>query len=451
MASGVPVIIGEHFRPIFADAALYSTPAEAVALIRDLYAHPDRYREAARRAREFAEHRYGHQSHLTRLADFGIRSRITLPSPRRDPGPAPRPTRRVLMVSDNGAGMGHLSRLMAIARRLPGDMEAVIATQSYGASVAHQEGFLTEYIPSRKVLGEPRPRWTQVLRERLAHLIELHTPELVAVDCLPHDGIVEAVRDHPQITWVWVRRPMWQRGVGADWVAAGKVYDHVLEPGEFAAAADEGPTVADRANAYQVAPITFLGADELLDAAAARAELGLDDRPAALLQLGAGNINDISSPIARIARHLRDHGLQLVLAESTIATEPMPAVPDAKTIKVYPVSRYLRAFDLVVSAAGYNSYHEQIGFGIPTVFLPNTATKLDDQIGRARFAAATGAALIVEDPESPELERILDQAVRPEVRAELTRRCAEHHFENGGAEAAAWLSGLAARHVRVGG
>jgi UDP:flavonoid glycosyltransferase YjiC (YdhE family) len=215
--------------------------------------------------------------------------------------------------------------------------------------------------------------------------------------------------------------------------------------------ADVGPTVSDRAGVHPVGPITFLDESELLDAAAARAGLGLDGRPAALLQLGAGNINDIASPVTRICRHLAEHGFQLVLAESTIATSPLPPVAGAKVIKVYPVSRYLRAFDLTVSAAGYNSFHEQIGFGIPTVFLPNTATKLDDQVGRARFAAATGVALSVEDPGSAELDEVLDSVVRTEVRAGLSRRCAELSFPNGAAAAAAWLSGLPARRIRVGG
>jgi glycosyltransferase involved in cell wall biosynthesis len=450
MASGVPVIIGEHFRPIFDDAALYSTPAGASALVQELYRDPERYRAVAVRAREFAERRYGHQSHLARLAEFGIRSRITVPAQRPEPAP-PAPAHRVLMVSDNGAGMGHLSRLMAIALRLPADWAAVIATQSYGASIAHREGFLTEYIPSRKVLDAAKPRWNRLVRERLAHLIRLHEPEVVAVDSVPHEGIVEAVRDHPEITWVWVRRAMWQRGVGAEFISDGAVFENVLEPGEFASTADEGLTVAERPHAYRVEPITFLSGDELLAAESAKAELELDERPAALLQLGAGNINDIASPVARIARHLTGHGFQVVLAESMIATSPMPPVPGAKIVKIYPVSRYLRAFDLVVSASGYNSFHEQIGFSIPTVFVPNTATRLDDQVGRARFAAASGVALTVEDPSSQELEMVLDAAVRPEVRAAMRRRCTELTFGNGAVAAAAWLAGLRARHVRLGG
>ncbi len=448
MAAGVPAIVGEHFRPIFADAALYATPAGVPALVHALYADPVRYLAITRRAREFVERNFGHRSHLRRLADFGIRPPLNVPAPRR----APTAARRMLLVSDNGAGMGHLSRLMAIARRLPAEIKPVIATQSYAAPVAIEAGFLTEYIPSRRVLDTSRARWNQILADRLSHLIDLHTPELVAVDSVPHDGILDALQAHPNLTWVWVRRAMWQRGVGADWITRGKAFDAVLEPGEWAADADQGPTVADRSNAHRVAPITYLDENEVCAAAIAKRDLGLDDRPAALLQLGAGNINDIAAPIGRITRHLAANGFQLVLAESTIATKPLPPIAGAKIIKLYPVSRYLRAFDLVVGAAGYNSFHEQLTCAIPTVLLPNTATKLDDQIGRARWAAAAGAALLVEDPASPELERALDQAVQPSIRAALAQRCRElttanalGTVVNGADAAAAWLTGLHAR------
>lgn len=463
MASGVPVLIGEHFRPLFADAALYPTPAGVLDLVTSLHRDRDRYRAIVTRAREFVEERFGHLSHLRRLARFDVHPQVSLPAPRGagparssaaplDPPGLATPARRVLMVSDNGAGLGHLSRLMAIARRLPADVQAVIATQSHGASVAHQEGFLTEYIPSRTALKLPKPRWNAFLQERLQHLIELHRPSVVAIDSVPHDGIVAAAARNPDITWVWVRRAMWRRELGTEWIAQGPAFDAILEPGEFAAAVDEGPTVADRGRARCVQPITFLDAAELVDAASARRILAVaDDRPTVLLQLGAGNINDISSPVARIARFLGEHGFQIVLAESTIATGPMPSVPGAHVVKLYPVSRYLRGFDLVVSASGYNSFHELLGFAIPSVFVPNTQTGLDDQVARARFAAAAGAALLIEDPDSDEVERVLARAVDPAVRAALSQRCAEVGFGNGAAEAAAWIDALCRRDARVGG
>jgi glycosyltransferase involved in cell wall biosynthesis len=451
MAAGVPVLIGEHFRPIFGDAAIYTTPAGVRPLVRELHADPGRYREVARRARDFVETHFGYASHTARLAERGVRPRgpgTDLELHRPSARPASGRTHGVLMVSDNGVGLGHLSRLMAIGRRLPAGTRTVIATQSHGASVAHREGFLTEYIPSRSVLRLPRQRWTEMLTSRLEHLIDLHEPAVVAVDSVPHDGIVAAVRSRPDITWVWVRRPMWRRDTGAEWIERGGYFDAILEPGEFAAAADEGPTVLDRDGVHTVDPITYLDPDELAEPAAARQALGLDPgRPAALLQLGAGNINDIASPVARIAAHLRDAGFQMVLAESAIATEPMPPIPGAHVVKLYPISRYLRGLDLVISASGYNSFHELLAFGVPAVFVPNRETSLDDQVSRARFAAAAGAALIVEDPDGTDLDRVLARAVRDDVREQLSRRCLEVGPGNGAAAAARWLSELADRRT----
>ncbi|MEU4561377.1 glycosyltransferase [Actinoplanes sp. NPDC023936] len=451
MAAGVPVLIGEHFRPVFGAAALYTTPAGVLPLVRELHADPRRYREIAENARDFVEDHFGYASHLSRLADRGVRP----PGPGTDVEvhrPAAlvvsRRNRGVLMVSDNGVGLGHLSRLMAIGRRLPEGTPTVIATQSHGASVAHREGFLTEYIPSRSVLKLPRQRWTDTLRSRLEHLIDLHEPAVVAVDSVPHDGIVAAVRSRPDVTWVWVRRPMWRRDTGTEWIERGGYFDAILEPGEFAAAADEGPTVTDRAGVHTVDPITYLDPGELAEPVAARETLGLEPgRPAALLQLGAGNINDIASPVARIAGHLRAAGFQVVLAESAIATEPMPPVPGTHLVKLYPISRYLRGLDLVISASGYNSFHELLAFGVPAVFVPNHETSLDDQVSRARFAAAAGAALIVEEPDGPDLDRVLAQAVRADVRDQLSRRCEQVRPGNGAAAAARWLAELADRRT----
>ena len=59
-------------------------------------------------------------------------------------------------------------------------------------------------------------------------------------------------------------------------------------------------------------------------------------------------------------------------------------------VREFPLSRRFRAFDLAVSAAGYNSFHELLRFGIPTLFIPNQDTALDDQQGRAQFAADRG-------------------------------------------------------------
>ena len=59
------------------------------------------------------------------------------------------------------------------------------------------------------------------------------------------------------------------------------------------------------------------------------------------------------------------------------------------------MSRYLRAFDATVSAAGYNAYHELIRFGVPSLFVP-MRRQTDDQEARARYAEESGVGLGVE-------------------------------------------------------
>ncbi|KHD73232.1 glycosyltransferase [Actinoplanes utahensis] len=428
MAAGVPVIVDERFRPMFGDAAFYSDPAGVPELVHRLYGNREHHRAIGLRGREFAGIRYGPAAHLARLADRGVRPGAS-PSPAL-PASRTAPNRGVLLVSDNGAGPSSLSRLMAIGRRLPEGTPVVVATQSHGAVVAHREGFLTEYIPSPGVLGLPREPWSELLRSRLEHLIDLHRPAVVAVDGVPHDGIVAAAEARPGITWVWVRRSMWRRGAGHEWLDRRRVFRHVLEPGEFASAADEGVTVTDRDGVRVVGPITYLDRAELAGAEEARAALGLaPGRPAALVQVGDGDLDDISTPAGRIARHLRGAGFQVV-----------PAGPNQ--VRHYPISRYLRGFDLVVSGSGYDLFHELIGFEVPAVFVPDPGAALDDQVNRARFAAAAGAALIVEDPGGDDLDEVLRQAVRQDVRDALRRRCAEVALDNGAAEAAGWLAGL---------
>jgi glycosyltransferase involved in cell wall biosynthesis len=361
MAAGVPVIVGPRFRPIFGDAALYTDPAGVRDLVRTLHDDPERYRTVVARARRFVEERFGPASHIARLAMPPSGAPKAAPAPSGAPKTVPAPAgptkgrRRVLFLTDD------LDRTLAIVPHLPADIEAVAATGSERLTEAHAAGLLTEYVPTCAALGVPTARWAAFLRRRLGHLVALHRLSAVVVDGLPHDGILAATADSPDVAWLWIREAMWRRDAGAEWIGRGGAFDAILEPGEFAANGDEGLTVRERAAVTTVPPIT-------------RA------RPAA---------------------------------------------------------------GLALAAAGYMTYHELLAARVPTVFVPDQRSTLHDQLARARFAAAAGAALVVDDP--VHLDDVLAQAARPAVRAALARRCAEVAFPNGAADAAAWIAARAVR------
>jgi UDP:flavonoid glycosyltransferase YjiC (YdhE family) len=183
---------------------------------------------------------------------------------------------------------------------------------------------------------------------------------------------------------------MWRRGRSVEQLDKAAWFDMVLAPGELAEAYDRGAT--SYADGVRIGPVTLLDTEELEDRDTARRALGLPlDRRLALVTLGAGNINDTSHETGAVVAALQRLGVEICVTQSEIAQSNRTGV-NVHVVREFPLSRRFRAFDLAVSAAGYNSFHELLRFGIPTLFIPNQDTALDDQQGRAQFAADRGLA-----------------------------------------------------------
>jgi UDP-N-acetylglucosamine:LPS N-acetylglucosamine transferase len=352
--------------------------------------------------------------------------------------------KRVLLISSNGTGLGHLTRSMAIARRLTPMAQPILLSMSRAVGVARDQGFYCEYFTSPDA---PSPgsyvHWDRRLGRRLDELIDAFEPAAIVFDGVNPYRPVRLLRASHDITTVWCRRAMWIPGVGADKLAATANFDVVLEPGEFAAEADQGLTVAKRDGVRRVGPIVYLDDDELLPRAQAAAELGLDpDRPAALVQLGAGG-----AEIEEIARHCvarlsQEEDLQVAVLESAIsASLSLPG--HVKVLRsTYPMSRFYSAFDFAVSASGYNAFHELVQFGVPALWVP-MPRQMDDQGTRARYAEQVGVGRIYSAAGDTGLEQGLADLLDPAKRQAMHARLAELHMPNGAADAARAIAELA--------
>jgi UDP:flavonoid glycosyltransferase YjiC (YdhE family) len=358
---------------------------------------------------------------------------------------------RVLFLTSNGTGLGHLTRGMAIARRLESGFEPSFFTLSTAAPEVTRAGFHVEYFPSHDAPSAESPRrWDRRLRRRIELLLEELRPELLVFDgAHPYDGLVAVLRGASRVGTrsVWCRRAMWRPGHGAEGIYWSGSFDAVLEPGELAESEDRGLTASRRAEAERVGPIVYLDRDELLPREQAEAELGLDPgRAHALVALGQGP--DLDPAVERsLARLARDDELQVAALESSLA--PGLSVPEevVHLRATYPIGRYFRAFDIAIAAAGYNAFHELIAHGVPTLFVP-MPRHLDDQPARARWARMAGVGEGVDGPLDPDLENRLDRLVRS--REDIAQRLQELPFENGAAAAARLLEELARRPPGVG-
>jgi UDP:flavonoid glycosyltransferase YjiC (YdhE family) len=347
----------------------------------------------------------------------------------------------VLFVTTNGTGLGHLTRCMAIGRRLPREIKPLVFTLSKAIRPVRGQGFFTEHFPSRAASGLPSGQWNARLAARLSAVIAEYRPEVVAFDgVFPYRGLRLAAGQQRDPAYVWIRRPMWQPDADPAPLAYSDYFDRIIEPGEFAAAVDVGPTVERRGEAIRVDPITFCEPREILDRPRAEAELGLDPgRPHALIQLGEMPSFERDFLMqACLTRITRESETQIAILESAISRKFAVPASVVKVAATYPIARFYRAFDFVISAAGYNSYHELVGYQIPAAFFP-VRKPTDDQPARARYAAEVGVAVETGLEPSSALQALLSESERQRMSA----RGRELAFGNGAVAAAEAIAELA--------
>lgn len=70
MAAGIPVILPEHFKVLFGEAAVYAQPAEVQDIVMKLFHDPVLYREQVDKARKFIEENFSYEQHINRIRPY---------------------------------------------------------------------------------------------------------------------------------------------------------------------------------------------------------------------------------------------------------------------------------------------------------------------------------------------------------------------------------------------
>ena len=441
LASGLPAILPDSFRPLFGSAALYGQPADVSRILQGLAESPHDLAAQSEEARAVVRDRFSIQSFAGRLDRlYGLRARRT--SGRSRAGPRPR-QQTILFLSSNGIGLGHLTRQMAVARRLPVTLRPVFFTLSRALPLVQSEGFLVEHVPFHRYLKADQARWNQIFARELVAALRFHQPEAIVFDGnVPYSGLLEAIAAYPRAVTIWIRRAMWRDHHGSVLRRSAK-FEAVVEPEDIAGEADHGPTVAARDGVLRVGPVIMVRPTERLSRQRARELLGVEPgQPLVAMQLGSGNNFDFER-----VRHALLEGM-LKRPEVTVLEFASPIAeralarshaPRHGVRRLYPTFRYSEAFDCVISAAGYNSFHESILGGVPTLFVPNDAEEMDQQRVRARYAADQGLARLLEDDRPETIEAAVATILDPAVQTELRARCALVQRSDGAMEIAQFI------------
>lgn len=330
---------------------------------------------------------------------------------------------RVVCYAVNGTGVGHLTRLLSIARwlrryaaALGRKIEVWFLTSSEAEGLVFAEGFAAFKIPSKTIVAEAgidRGAYLALAKQWIWHTIGLLRPDLFIVDTFPRGSFGEllgALDLCRRTAFVYrpVRAEVAER---ADFQAMLPLYDLVIVP-EASAPVLAPSSIDDRL--VHVGPVLSRERWELLPRDVARADLGVSgDRKCVFVSAGGGGDRGAEAHIREAVRALsEDPEIEVVVGAGPLYRgRPFAGV----TTLSGRAAEWSLAFDAAVCAAGYNTFGELMFAGVPAAFLPQDKLA-DDQRARAERAVACGAAAML-TPGDDVHAVVKELLARPDARA----------------------------------
>jgi UDP:flavonoid glycosyltransferase YjiC (YdhE family) len=300
---------------------------------------------------------------------------------------------RILFFNINGSGLGHMSRCLAYARRLQGRARPVFFSLASAIEIIHDMGFEADYFVSEFWSRSHINAWNRELAVRTGLMLEEVRPAAVVFDgTWPFHGFMDACDAYDVPRRVWSNRGMHRKDFEPVPVKES-AFDLVIQPGEIGAGfAIERAQRPGRK--VTTPPVTLLKGGELLSRDDARDMLGLKrDGCYALFSLGPGNLKDVSDIARGLVQEIRGYGFTVVWARAPISIRDVALPDDVLQIAVYPLVRYMRAFDMFAGTAGYNTCCEVIQSGVPSLLVPNTMVA-DDQTRRAEMVSSYAPVVV---------------------------------------------------------
>ena len=321
----------------------------------------------------------------------------------------------IVLFPTNGVGFGHFTRMYALARALrktDPSLEIVFFTPMPTLHILYNEQFPTYHLAGRyKHANMSASQWNGLVEDMLHMVFDMHRPKWFMFDgAFPYRGMLNAIASQQHMQKWWMRRGSIKSNKSIP-IDSQSFFDGVIIP-------SEGWDVEVQDGEHIVAPIKAIEAQDAWGRTLARSRLSVPEvAKVVYVQLGAGRINDIENILQMVLDTLFAHPeVYVVLGESMLGERLAFTHERLRIIRDYPNALYAHAFDASVQAGGYNSYQEMRMFGVPTLFIPNTETGMDDQVVRCRVAEKEGWGLVFvagEDDLGDSINQVLNLSAKP--------------------------------------
>ena len=184
---------------------------------------------------------------------------------------------------------------------------------------------------------------------------------------------------------------MWKKGhMSAEHVRRGKNFDLIIEPSDIAETAGSESIDSPSFDKVVTDPIWLLGAgrDPAARRGAGKAEFSL--RSAVLPHSARVRHQPrCCFVVRRDYPELAPTGHRALHRRVADGERHSPNLAERELPSAFSDLPLFASVRFSISAAGYNSFHELIGFEVPRIFIANNHHMMDDQSARAEFAMRT--------------------------------------------------------------
>jgi len=307
---------------------------------------------------------------------------------------------RLVFYAVNGLGLGHVTRLLAIARavkRMARRAEILFITSSEADGVIYREGFAAVKLPSKTIreqCGLGKGTYLKMAQSVTWTTLSSFDPDVLIVDTYPSGSFEELL---PVLRWkqrnVFVFREQRPQTYQSKLLTAVlPLYDRLIVPHDHLEQVGELP---EPHKAHAVGPILIREKNEILGRAEARRALNLPlDGLLFYSSFGGGGDPETRRALELTAQAIAElPDAHLVLAAGPLLRQSLPAREKITVLSGrYPMLDVLPAFDGAITAAGYNTVHELLYAGVASALVP-FGRILDDQEKRVQTLAEQGACL----------------------------------------------------------
>ncbi|MCB2095324.1 MAG: hypothetical protein KDE11_13030 [Rhodobacteraceae bacterium] len=358
------------------------------------------------------------------------------------PGPAKRKA-KTLFVPTNGNGLGHAQRCTLIAAAMENPSDCAFAAFKSCVSLVASKGFAA--LPLVQRSDEHPEEFANDLLNYLRLQRSLRRGDRLVFDGgYVFDSIYRTIMEKGLEAY-WIRRGLWQAGqmspVSLD---RQKAFRRVIVPdeafGELNAAPGWESNVFHVGPIVQQLPVKSRGPARLKDRL--RRHLNVEFDELVVTMLGGGVAADRSAQLQTLCNlfERRASCLHLILVWPGSKVHPgVYAWKNSRAVQTKNALALCQAADLVISAAGYNSFHEILFHGIPAIFVPQMAAYMDDQERRALAASERGLSGTILASEMLLLEREVAAFLDGGKAAEIRRNLKKAELPQPGNRAAAQL------------